>query len=246
MTTEAILHRRAGALAGLLSLSIGVALAALLLLPIAMNGSIQLWVVAVRYALVAALVWALVISLNAARELRTPRIVGTTPRTTAGLIAALLTVAGWTVSGSAHALAVPVAPVAAEPMTPAPADPLMGPLPTGVQPNRPATPATAEADCAASPSPDWLPPRPPATAPADRDPLLMSCSRSAGEAPQVVVRRGDSLWSIAARQLGPDADPATIAAAVPRWHAANRAVIGPNPNLLQVGQVLTAPNGATS
>ena len=36
-----------------------------------------------------------------------------------------------------------------------------------------------------------------------------------------------------------------IAREWPRWYAANRALIGPNPHLIRVGQVLTVP-GATS
>lgn len=57
----------------------------------------------------------------------------------------------------------------------------------------------------------------------------------------VVVHRGDSLWAIAARHLGPSATDAEIATAWPRWWAANRAVIGPDPDLLLPGQRLTAP-----
>lgn len=58
----------------------------------------------------------------------------------------------------------------------------------------------------------------------------------------VVVRRGDSLWAIAARHLGPSATDAETAAAWPRWYAANRAVIGPDPDLLLPGQRLRAPD----
>jgi hypothetical protein len=58
---------------------------------------------------------------------------------------------------------------------------------------------------------------------------------------EVVVRRGDSLWSIAARHLGPDPSEAEIAEAWPTWYAANREVIGPDPDLLLPGQVLRAP-----
>ncbi len=65
--------------------------------------------------------------------------------------------------------------------------------------------------------------------------------------PTVTVVRGDSLWVIAARHLGPHATPQEIAKEWPRWYAANRTVIGSDPNLIHVGQVLTAPSpGATS
>ena len=57
----------------------------------------------------------------------------------------------------------------------------------------------------------------------------------------VQVRPGDSLWAIAARALGPQAGPAEIAAQWPRWYAANRAAIGPDPDLLHPGQWLHAP-----
>jgi nucleoid-associated protein YgaU len=59
---------------------------------------------------------------------------------------------------------------------------------------------------------------------------------------EVVVRRGDCLWSVVARALGPDADDAAVARAWPRWYAANRAVIGDDPALLLPGQRLVAPD----
>jgi nucleoid-associated protein YgaU len=58
---------------------------------------------------------------------------------------------------------------------------------------------------------------------------------------RVVVRPGDSLWSIAAGRLTPDAPPAQIAALVGRLYAANRAVIGTNPDLILPGMSLIAP-----
>jgi nucleoid-associated protein YgaU len=57
----------------------------------------------------------------------------------------------------------------------------------------------------------------------------------------VVVRRGDCLWDIAARRLGPDATDAQIAAEWPQWYATNRAVIGDRPDLLEPGQRLRPP-----
>jgi hypothetical protein len=57
----------------------------------------------------------------------------------------------------------------------------------------------------------------------------------------VVVRRGDCLWNLVARQLGPGASDAEIAAQWPRWYAANRATIGPDPDLLHPGQRLRPP-----
>ncbi len=57
----------------------------------------------------------------------------------------------------------------------------------------------------------------------------------------VVVRRGDTLWDIAARHLGPGASPAAVSAEWPRWYAANRHVIGPDADLLHPGQRLRPP-----
>jgi hypothetical protein len=56
--------------------------------------------------------------------------------------------------------------------------------------------------------------------------------------PEVVVRRGDTLWSLAAHDLGARATTQQIST---RWHriyAVNRAVIGPDPDLIRPGQVL--------
>ena len=55
------------------------------------------------------------------------------------------------------------------------------------------------------------------------------------------VRPGDCLWLIAARRLGPHPTDAAVAASWPRWYAANRAVIGNDPDLVTPGQVLWAP-----
>jgi nucleoid-associated protein YgaU len=58
---------------------------------------------------------------------------------------------------------------------------------------------------------------------------------------RVTVRRGDSLWKIAERHLGPDASAQAIATEWRRWYAVNRACIGPNPHLIYPGMVLHAP-----
>lgn len=70
---------------------------------------------------------------------------------------------------------------------------------------------------------------------------LPPLDRPADDGSPVVVQPGDCLWSIAARWLGGHPADAQIAAAWPRWYDANRSVIGPDPNLLQPGQVLVAP-----
>ena len=56
-----------------------------------------------------------------------------------------------------------------------------------------------------------------------------------------VVRRGDTLWDIAAARLGPGATAGDIAAAWPRWYAANRRLIGPDPSHIVPGQRLIPP-----
>jgi nucleoid-associated protein YgaU len=57
----------------------------------------------------------------------------------------------------------------------------------------------------------------------------------------VLVRPGDTLWAIAARELGPGATAAQVAAEWPRWHAANLHRIGPDPDLIVPGWHLRPP-----
>lgn len=61
---------------------------------------------------------------------------------------------------------------------------------------------------------------------------------------EVVVAPGDTLWSIAARRLRRGASPALIAATWPRWYAANRPPLGPDPHLIRPGQRLVPPKEA--
>lgn len=68
--------------------------------------------------------------------------------------------------------------------------------------------------------------------------------RAPDEPAEIVVHRGDCLWGVVARALGPDADDAAVAQAWPRWYEANRSVIGPDPGLLLPGQRLVAPEPA--
>jgi nucleoid-associated protein YgaU len=88
------------------------------------------------------------------------------------------------------------------------------------------------------PAPPVMSPRHPA------EPLALLVSRphrGRAVSDHVVVRRGDTLWDIAARALGPGASDADIAASWPRWHAANRSTIGPDPDLILPGQLLRPP-----
>ncbi|HLS24723.1 MAG TPA: hypothetical protein VK063_02485 [Beutenbergiaceae bacterium] len=59
-----------------------------------------------------------------------------------------------------------------------------------------------------------------------------------------VVQPGDTLWSLAAEQLGAGATDAQIAAAWPRWHQENADVIGPDPDLIHPDQALHVPGGS--
>jgi LysM repeat protein len=57
----------------------------------------------------------------------------------------------------------------------------------------------------------------------------------------VVVRPGDSLWSISSEQLGPNASPQEIATGVERIYALNQNRIGGDPNLIFPGQKFLLP-----
>jgi nucleoid-associated protein YgaU len=147
-----------------------------------------------------------------------------TPRQVRAVIATLLGI-GITAGLATGASAVGSAPL-----------PLTAPSPVPAQ--------TPDPEVSSLPDPGWVPsiptvrPQPdvrvlspvPRDDPADRD-----------SPHEVVVHRGDSLWAIAARHLGTAASDAEIAEAWPDWYAANRHVIGSDPDLLLPGQVLRAP-----
>jgi len=75
-----------------------------------------------------------------------------------------------------------------------------------------------------------------------RHPAGTACN-SGSRAPRRLhsVRKGDTLWGIASDVLGTN-DIRRIARYWPKIHRANRATLGPNPNLLHVGQSLVLPN----
>ncbi len=123
-----------------------------------------------------------------------------------------------------------------------------------------AGPSSSASTSAAAVEPKWIP-HPVATEPGpmfrpspreDRPPIPTEAGQtgeSASNIPavqqrdenQVVVKSGDSLWSIVATTLGPYASDLDVALAWPNWYKANRATIGPDPNLILPGQVLSAP-----
>jgi resuscitation-promoting factor RpfA len=107
---------------------------------------------------------------------------------------------------------------------------------------------TAAGNGATVPDAAWTPPRPDRTPVPDPEALhLLSRAPEAGTLvdEDVVVRRGDTLWTIAARFLGPAATAEEVAREWPRWHEANRHAIGDDPDLIQPGQVLHPPTTTT-
>lgn len=60
----------------------------------------------------------------------------------------------------------------------------------------------------------------------------------------VVVKPGDSLWSISERHLGPRANPSDVVSLVEGTYALNRETIGADPSLLLAGQRLQLPPAA--
>ena len=107
---------------------------------------------------------------------------------------------------------------------------------------------TTDGTGATAPDAAWTPPRPDRTPVPDPEALhLLSRAPDAGTLvdEDVVVRRGDTLWSIAARFLGPAATAEEIAREWPRWHEANRHAVGDDPDLIQPGQVLQPPTTTT-
>ena len=123
--------------------------------------------------------------------------------------------------------------------------PLLGTtlLPTAASAAGPAATATATASAAV---PDW-----PAAATTPAVPDWPTAGPTAGGSPSRpsahVVLRGDCLWDIAAERLrqGRPSAPTDgeVARAVHAWWSANVPVIGPDPDLLQPGQVLSPPAG---
>lgn len=108
--------------------------------------------------------------------------------------------------------------------------------------------AAATETVPAPPAPGFTPSAPRVRKQAD--PTLLGARATPGDragadrtdTDEVVVHRGDSLWSIAAAHLGPDPDDAEVARAWPRWFEANRHVIGDDPDHLLPGQVLRVPD----
>ncbi|WP_186760472.1 LysM peptidoglycan-binding domain-containing protein [Arthrobacter alpinus] len=108
-------------------------------------------------------------------------------------------------------------------------------------------PGTAAGDDAINPA--WTPsspgvdPGPVVPAPTRSPPGTPGQERNGTPGKEVVVQKGDSLWSIVATTLGPYATDVEVALTWPQWYRANRAVIGEDPNHILPGQILHAPTG---
>jgi nucleoid-associated protein YgaU len=97
-------------------------------------------------------------------------------------------------------------------------------------------------ESAEPPPPGWRPSRPATVHDAESSQLLAPVPRRVtAPVETVTVRRGDSLWSIAARHLGAGATDAEIAVAWPAWHALNADLIGDDPDLIHPGLRLRVP-----
>lgn len=133
--------------------------------------------------------------------------------------------------------------------TPRPAQPVSVASLTGdpSEPETPEPPAThgRETPEQETPEPDTPELKTPERETPERETSGPTVERDSPEPPtHVMVQRGDSLWTIAARHLGPDASDAQVAAAWPRWYEANRDVIGDDPNLIMPGIALTPPDAS--
>jgi LysM repeat protein len=164
------------------------------------------------------------------------------------------------VAGSAG-LGVLVAPVAAlahapdplpapaGPAVAAPAWPVTGPpspAPTRSAPTPSAPTPSAPTGTGTAPSSRPPVPRPPVPRPRGPRPPAAPTPPTARPLAEVTVHPGDSLWTIAADHLGLRADRARVARAWPHWFAANRRVIGVDPDLIRPGQVLRVPSPSTA
>jgi len=121
-----------------------------------------------------------------------------------------------------------------------------GPHRAGADTSRPETAASGNTGSRTAPSyrsdsavdPSWRP----SPGPVDGSLLMPGGARAtAPGAASVTVVAGDTLWDLAAAQLGYLATDYEIARYWPAWHELNRAVIGPDPHRLLPGQVLAVP-----
>jgi nucleoid-associated protein YgaU len=179
-----------------------------------------------------------------------PPLVRRVAQCTTGLVLAAASVVG--AGGAAGAVAGVDA--ATQPPAPAPPGPTALPsptreLPTVWLPTGSAASPTVRLPTGSAESPAVTPrlplsPQPAATGGTDPKRLHPTgdpVPPEGGATPAVVVVRGDTLWDIAAQELGAEPRNREIAARWPAWYAANRSVIGPDPDLILPGQRLSPP-----
>lgn len=121
--------------------------------------------------------------------------------------------------------------------------PAAGPTATGLAPRQrgAASPVFARPPEPEPISPAWKPrPTPPGAGALIRRPRPAEPDADEDHS-SVVVRPGDTLWTIAAQRLGGYATDVEIALSWPEWYAQNRTLIGSDPSLIQPGQILQAP-----
>lgn len=110
----------------------------------------------------------------------------------------------------------------------------------GASPPVPVTPSERQ-HASEAPTPGWRPSPPVRIVETDGSRLLAPAPRDTASDTAITVLRGDTLWHIAARHLGPGATDAEIALEWPRWYTANRDVIGADADHLVPGQQLRPP-----
>ena len=156
-------------------------------------------------------------------------------RRCAALLLGVAVVSACGPGGAAAAEVGTVRSLAGEVSSPAPA-------PLWVASETPAAPAL-DPTPAVAPAPAWtpLPVR-------DLPPVTLTAPRPEvePERPVVTVHPGDTLWDLAAAHLSPEATDAEIATAWHRWWEENRDVIGPDPDHILPGQLLTVPATAST
>ena len=224
-------------------------------------------------AVVAMLAWAvaswLALTVVVVLLSRVPGLLGRTARALGGRIApatvrraveaALGISVAVGVAAPTAALATPATlPTATLPTAAAPAEaawdldwpsrtaaPLPGPPSRAAPAPAVSTPTPAPAVTATRPPPAAEPPRArPAPATAPTAPTAVVRPSPAAPDAAVVVRPGDTLWSLAEASLraaGTAPTDRQVAQTWPRWWAANREAVGDDPDLLLPGTVLRPP-----
>lgn len=196
--------------------------------------AVLLWI---TIGLLAAVIGALPGRFGRPARLLRDRIAPEAARRWAGLLLGVA-VASTVVPGGAAA--APVAVVSADIGGGDTTADVTAPEPNWLPVANPTANPTVSTESDAAPAPQWTPapvrPQPPVSLTAARETRAGS---TAGH--EVVVRRGDTLWDLAAAHLGPDASDAEIATEWQHWYLENRLVIGHDPDLILPGQVLTIP-----